>query len=84
MVTLNHNHNTETDSRINLVLQNQLIKIYLTVQVYTASKHIHFPTITTSATLAHPTKTKAQLRPCSSFILLWEVYDKEQVTCAAS
>lgn len=42
MVTLHHNSNTEMDSRINLVLQNQLNKIYLTVQVYTASKHIHF------------------------------------------
>lgn len=63
MVTLLHNGNTEMDSRINLVvLQNQLNKIYLTVQVHTASKHIHFHTIPTSATLGHPIKTKAQLR----------------------
>lgn len=41
MVTVHHNGNIDKDSRINLVLQNQLNKIYLTVQAYTVSKHIH-------------------------------------------
>lgn len=51
MVILHHNSNIETDPRINSAVQNQLDKIYLTVQVHTASKHIHFHTFPTSATL---------------------------------
>lgn len=69
MVILHHNSNTETDSRINSLLQNQLDKIYLTVQGHTASKGIHFNTILTPATLGHHTKTKTQLRlAISSFL----------------
>lgn len=49
MVILHHNSNTETDSRINSILQKQLKKIYLTVEVHKASEctqsHIcHFKT----------------------------------------
>lgn len=51
MVILHHNSNIETDPRINSAVQNQLDKIYLTVQVHTASKHIHFHPSPTSATL---------------------------------
>lgn len=42
-----------------------------------------FTAIPTSATLGHPTKTKAQLRLFSYFILFLEACD-QQVTCAAS
>lgn len=82
MVTLHHNGNIDKDSRINLVLQNQLNKIYLTVQAYTASKHIHCHSY--FCHLRTPNKTKAQWRLFSYFILFLEACDQQQVTCAAS
>lgn len=38
MVILHHNSNTETDSKINSILQKQFDNIYLTVQVHKASE----------------------------------------------